>query len=97
MSGVTSRFGEPDPQVLLAWTDHMKRHVEQQPLPGKLHWMRFYYFQNDGAVLANEALLDNEPWPTMVSAQEQFDWPENGEALSCRWFVVMQDADAPAD
>lgn len=93
--GVLSRYelplapgGGPDLRFFEAFGEAVKA----QPLAPGTHWIRVYHLRRGGEMLANEVLLDNEPWAEVEAAMAAFPWPVAGHLYDLRQFLVVKDA-----
>lgn len=81
----------PDEESLdMGWFRTFKSKLKEASIPGGTHWVRIYYAQQKGELLAKEVLLDNEPWDWMQGALSDVAWPKAPEFLSLRVFLVLQ-------
>lgn len=91
---VTSRFGTPldgEGEPDLTFFNYFLSQLESQKLSPGTHWLRLYQMQSQGAALANEVLLDNEPWSEMQTAMSRYPWPINDDPYDVRVFLVVKD------
>jgi hypothetical protein len=72
------------------WFNVLEAAIRSSPLSPEAHWIRFYYAQSGGQELATEALLDNEPWYSLVESMRAFPWPASEAFYSARLFLVVQ-------
>jgi hypothetical protein len=91
----TSAFGIPPPKPdgtpdLDYYPAFVKR-LETYPLPHGTNWMRIYQMRRNGAVLANEVLLDNAPWPEIQAFMAEQPWPVAEKPYNVRVFLVVKD------
>lgn len=87
--------GKPPVQgtQLVGWVEPFERKLKQKRLGPGTHWVRLYYSQSQGKVLACEVLLDNEVWKVMQSEVETLAWPSGGAFYSMRVFLVIKGKD----
>lgn len=74
----------------MGWFQVFKKKLGQAELPGGTHWIRLYFAQQNGEILAKEVVLDNEPWPWMQQSLQDAPWPSGPDFMSARLFVVLQ-------
>jgi hypothetical protein len=92
---VTSVFGWPPPKPdgtpdLDFYPAFVKR-LETYPLPQGTHWVRVYQMRRNGAVIANEVLLDNVSWEEMQVFMGELAWPVAEKPYDVRTFLVIKD------
>ena len=92
---ITTIFGYPPPKTdgmpdLGFYPAFIKR-LETYPLTEGTHWIRIYQARQNGSVLSNEVLLDNEPWFEMQDFMAEQPWPKAEKAYDVRVFLVVKD------
>ncbi len=81
--------GKPEIRFFVEFT----RRLKVQPMPSGTHWVRLYQMRRGGRVLANEVLLDNQPWAELQDAMAAFDWPLCDNTYDVRVFLVIRDSE----
>lgn len=87
--------GKPPVQgeQLVNFVRQFEQSLQRQSLAPETHWVRLYYAQAQGKMLAREVLLDNEPWEAMEAETARFAWPSRDDFYSVRLFMVIKGAD----
>lgn len=67
--------------------------IRHSDLGAGTHWLRLFYAQQAGEMLACEVLRDNDVWPEAQAAAEGANWARGEEFYSVRMFLVVMDAD----
>jgi hypothetical protein len=71
--------------------ERVEARIRASALAGGPHWIRIYFAQSNRTPSQFEALLDNEPWPEMVSTLRSVAWPLVEDFYSVRLFLVLLD------
>ncbi len=93
---ITTRFGYPvgtDQNPDIGFFGAFEQAIRAQSLPPGLHWIRLYHCEHERKCLANEVLLNNEPWVEVESAMADFSWPLCDRTYDVRVFLILRDSD----
>ncbi len=82
---------KPDGAPNLSFYPAFIKRLEQYALPRGTHWVRIYQMRHNGAVLANEVLLDNNPWLEMQDFFAEHSWDVAETPYDVRIFLVVKD------
>jgi hypothetical protein len=74
-----------------ACMQRFEERIQAQPPGPGTHWVRLFYAQEGGRMLAFEVLRDNAPWLEMQAEMAAVEWPATEEFYSVRNFLVIQD------
>lgn len=90
LGDIVSRGDGTNPSHEEPWIAALEEAIKSLPLPSGTHWVRVYYAQMDGARMALEVLLDNEPWQALADRLDKAAWPSASGFHSRRLFLVLQ-------
>ena len=81
--------GKPPVQgaQLVAWFEEFQQRLQQQSFGPQTHWVRLYYAQRQGKMVAFEVLLDNQAWEVMEAKMAAYAWPSGEDFYSMRVFL----------
>lgn len=95
LGNITTRFGLPasaDQKADIGFFGEFERVIRAQAsLSPGTHWIRLYHCEHQRECLANEVLLDNEPWVEVGNAMAAFPWPKRDGTYDVRLFLVIRD------
>ncbi len=89
----TRNFDDHAEQLLPALWEAVKNTIVHVPLPtdDALHWGRIFYAGAEGKALSCEALIDNQPAPTLAQVLQHMPWPQKEEFVSVRRFFIFHE------
>jgi hypothetical protein len=67
------------------------KRLETTRVPAGIHWIRVYQMRHRDEMLANEVLLDNEPWEEVEEFFRQQSWPAVDKPYDVRMFLVVSE------
>ncbi|XRQ13824.1 DUF6348 family protein [Actinomadura welshii] len=78
--------------------ERVQEALRAESLTREVHWLRLFVAYQDGRLLTNEVLLDNEPWPggQAVTASSAAPLAEGNIAVRIFGLLVPADAGRPA-
>jgi hypothetical protein len=74
---------------LFGWFKYFEEKLKEKRLRPGTHWVRLYYGQMQGKMLAFEVLLNNDVWEDITSEMKAVDWPSGEAFYSVRVFLVI--------
>jgi hypothetical protein len=78
-------------QKLTACFDRIWAALKSHPFTSGTHWVRIFYAQEAGRLIACEVLRDNETWESLQSVTATLEWPTSKGFYSVRRFLTIQD------
>ena len=70
----------------------IKRHVQNFPLTGGLHWCRYFYASHPVESPMIEVLVDNETCEPLQSLAADLPWPKTEKFYTVRLFFTIHDS-----
>jgi hypothetical protein len=77
--------------------DALRERLAQQPLSREVHTLRLFAARDGSKVLADEVLLDGEPWEPGIALCAAYAWPERGDAWATRLFLMLTPRSEPPE
>jgi hypothetical protein len=90
MSRILGSADTESPEIDMAGVDFFLDRLKKASYADGDHWVRLYHARKDGDCIANEVLLDNEPWDELQDSVRAFDWPIQQGVYDVRIFIIIR-------